>query len=464
MLPIDFTLNGANNGAPQVRTVMHVHGAHVGPESDGGPEAWFTRGFRQTGPDFVDRVNYYPNSQAAATLWYHDHAMGITRLNVYAGLAGFFLVRDAFEDGLNLPKGRYEIPLAIQDRSLNLNGSLFYPDSRYFFADPEFPTPIPPDMPPVWNPEFFGNLMVTNGKIWPFHRVEPRKYRLRLLNGCDSRFLVLKFDDATGLTFTQIGTDGGFLPAPVTVNQIIMGPGERADVIVDFSGFTGASLILRNIAPDEPFGGVLPDPLNPDAPLPADPATTGQVMEFRVTQRLSGPDTSVIPGALVPAQVFGAPTVRDVTLNELVSATFDAPIAARLGDANGGLPFDAPITENPASGATEIWRIINLTADTHPIHLHLVQFLILDRTPFDPALYVPGDLDSSFTGPAVAPDANELGPKDTIRANPGEVTRIIAKFDLPADVATPAKYVWHCHILSHEDNEMMRPYEVVTDV
>ncbi len=506
LFPVDQTLHWANPPGPRdsrgtdptpylgpVPIVTHVHGAHVPDISDGYPEAWYL-------PDasdipvgyFTQGTHYgtvrpaapgsawfeYPNDQRATTLWYHDHSLGITRLNVYAGMAGFWLLRDDVEDGLNLPgpaprlgdapgTGYYEIPIVVQDRSFNENGSLFYPESREFFdgfAGPYIPD-AGSDVSPIWNPEFFGNTIVVNGRTWPYLEVEPRKYRFRFLNGCNARFLILKFDDET-LAFTQIGSEGGLLPgAPVVLDQLLMAPAERADVVVDFSGLSeGDEVVLLNLGPDEPFKGPA------EEQDPADPETTGQVMLFKVVA-LSAPDTSEIPAVLPPiSPLTTALPARDVTLNEEVSTLADIPIAALLGTgADGPLTWGDPITEDPTAGDTEIWRIVNLTEDAHPIHLHLVMFQVLDRIPFDAEAYAaaqevyisggkigpPPDPLSFPTGdPARGPEAWETGWKDTVIANPGEVTRIIALFDLPG------LYVWHCHILEHEDNEMMRPYVV----
>ncbi|HEY4682569.1 MAG TPA: multicopper oxidase [Candidatus Acidoferrales bacterium] len=432
-LPVDNTLAGAETNAS--RAVVHLHGGHVRPENDGGPNDWFLPG------NF--KIFDYPNSQRATTLWFHDHALAITRLNVYAGLAGFYLIRDGEEDSLNLPSGAYEIPLVIQDRSFNNDGSLFYPNTGQG---------APPPVPPIWVPEFFGDTSLVNGKVWPFLNVEPRKYRFRFLNGCNARFLNLKLLESTaggiildpaafGPVFNQIGNEGGFLPELVALNEILLGSAERADVIIDFSGHEGKYFVLQNNAPS-PFGGVF-DPSADEAPLP-------EIMQFRVTLPLSGMDTSSLPSKLpditdLPRQS----AVRDLTLEELLDAN-DNPIMLMLD----GKHFDEPISQMPKLNTTEIWRLINLTGDTHPIHLHLVQFQVLDRRPFDVDFF---NLTKQikFTGPPVRPAPNERGRKDTVRANPAEVTRIKALFDIAG------KYVWHCHILEHEDNDMMRPYEVV---
>jgi spore coat protein A len=460
-----------------VPIVTHLHGSHSTEESDGYAEAWFLpaasdipTGFAREGTQydpfkaqFLERwgvawepgtaVFQYANDQRASTLWFHDHTLGMTRLNVYAGPAGFYLLRGGPGDAVGGklpgpapargdPDGTryYEIPIAIQDRSFNADGSLFYPNSREFFdgfAGPYIPDS---DIPPIWNPEVFGNAMVVNGRTWPYLEVEPRRYRLRFLNGCNARFLILKLSDPK-LRFWQIGSDGGFLPAPVELPQLLMGPAERADVIVDFTGLAaGTEVILRNAGPDEPFGG---EPVEP-----SDPDTTGQVMQFRVVP-LMALDTSTPPHQLrLPRLVpLGAASItRQVSLNEEDSAALPdvGPKAALLGTVSGGtiesLEWDDPITENPALDAIEIWEILNVTEDAHPIHIHEVQFQVVDRRPFD--------------GEARPPEVWETGFKDTVIAYPGEITRVKALFDLPG------LYVWHCHILEHEDNEMMRPYVI----
>jgi len=399
-------------------------------------------------------------------------------LNVYAGLAGFWIVRDEDEDKLNLPGPApqlgdaagvtyYEIPIAIQDRSFNDDGSLFYPDTRAFFDEFEGPYIPEPDsdVSPSWNPEFFGNAMTVNGRTWPYLEVEPRLYRFRLLNGCNSRFLILKFD--ADLPFHQIGSEGGLLPgAPVVLDELLMAPAERADVIVDFSGFSpGEEVVLLNLGPDEPFKTL---PLDPE--IVADPATTGQVMQFRVVALTDAGNPGVVPAQLPTIEKLGsAKIVRDLTLNEEVSELDDIPVGALLGTGeHGGLKWRDPVTELPVAGDTEIWRFINLTEDSHPVHLHLVMFQVLDRIPFDKEEYeeaqedylegeraTPPDPMDYATGPAEPRNSWEAGWKDTVIARPDEITRIIALFDLPG------LYVWHCHILEHEDNERMRPYRVL---
>ena len=576
-----------------VPIVTHVHGAHVDPHSDGYPEAWWLpaandipSGYATKGTLFDDATGsndgtlgyadyLYRQDQPATTLWYHDHSLGMTRLNVYAGPAGFWLIRggkyDKIKDTstndlavlpapapvagqgvleLNIPgdpvrSAIREIPIVIQDRSFNEDGSLFYPDNRAFFeelnvegtaaGDEQFPDAgelqidfVPySDIAPTWNPEAFFNVMVVNGVSWPSLEVAPAKYRFRLLNGCNSRFLNLAMfvvDEYGNLgqeiPFFQIGAEQGFLrevamistgfatqlpgngtvPAPVAAlssdQALLMGLAERADVIVDFSGLAdGTTVRMINTAPDAPFGGFGDDP--------ADPDTTGQVMEFVVNSELyqdsdaltsspfdmkpkaenklrktkilrqlslnEGESEEVcvaedVNGNLV--QVAGSPAAgcpedsEPFAPKEALLGTYD-PDAAE-GERSTPLKWTAPyigvektvtvpagdvsvwVTENPDVGAIEEWEIFNLTEDAHPIHLHLVRFEVTGREA----------IDGGPSGVGNAPQPWENGYKDTVIAYPGEITRVKAKFDVEG------LYVWHCHIVEHEDNEMMRPYYV----
>lgn len=485
-----------------VPTVTHVHGAHTSEESDGYAEAWFLPdannipdGYAKTGT-FYDYFNNkyapgwgpgfalfrYPNNQRATTLWYHDHTLGMTRLNVYAGPAGFYLLRGGPDDQVigilpgpapgvgDNPFGTYyEIPIVIQDRSFKPDASLFYPDNRAFFEDlsveqlqipfiPDQGVGGPSDVSPIWNPEFFGNAMVVNGNTWPYLEVEQRRYRFRLLNGCNSRFLILKFDKE--LSFYQIGSEGGFLPAPVQLDQLLMSPAERADVIVDFTNVAvGTEIILLNLGPDEPFSGGIPNVGFESA----DPETTGQVMQFRVIPATTVDPSTAPMDLILPAltELGPALTTRDISLNEEESKTvfvkedgdniiFDpnsvtafGPTAALLGTVNPDgtanlLKWMDEITENPGVGDIEEWIIHNFTVDAHPIHIHQVMFKVVGR----------GEDGNQ------PPEAWETGWKDTVIAYPLEKTRVKAKYDLPGF------YVWHCHIVEHEDNEMMRPFHV----
>lgn len=442
LLPVDRTLHGAEPEQPSVRTVVHLHGGRVTPENDGYPEAWFTRKFGNVGRKFVHEVYYYPNCQRPATLWYHDHAIGITRLNVYAGLAGFYLIRDEEEEKLNLPREQYEIPLVIQDRSFYPNGELFYP-SQPGHEPPPAPQPDPSLPNPSVVPEFFGNTILVNGKVWPYLEVEPRKYRFRILNGSNARFYRMRL--SSGQDFVQIGTDGGFLEKPVTVSNIeglLLAPAERADVIVDFSNHAGQKIILTNDAPT-PFTNEDGDPL---------PMDLTQIMEFRVKQTCSKSDSSEIPETLSCLERLDFNNDVIVRKNTLDESTDEFGLGRLKLLLNNMEWNELPLTETPYNGTVEVWELYNLTLDTHPIHLHLVQFQILNRASFTGNPNGP-DL---VVGEAQPPDPNEMGWKDTVRANPGEVTRIIARFGPFTGI-----YPWHCHILEHEDHEMMRPYEVL---
>ena len=572
-----------------VPIVTHLHGAHVGPESDGYPEAWwlpaangiddfahFGRLFDDvtgSNPGNLGYADYvYPNSQPATTLWYHDHTLGMTRLNVYAGPAGFYLIRGGDHDGATdqstgdpavLPgpapvagedpnfdpeyrKTIREIPIAIQDRAFDLNGKkLFYPKNRSFFEGVKprnLKIDFAPDSDvlPTWQPEAFFNVMVVNGTSWPSLDVAQDRYRLRLLNGCNSRFLnlalfVVNNDGTLGdeISFFQIGSDQGFLrnvvkiatgvvtplpgdgtipgdvAAPNPDQALLMGLAERADVIVDFSGLPhGTRIRMINTGPDEPFGG--------DFSSPADSDTTGQVMEFVVNSDLndaagSTDGTTTPPEDLVmhaENELGDSDNVRDVSLNELesevvcvladpdteefvfpikqVSCEAEAPSGleivpfgpteALLGTVefenlmpfgrplkwtdrfgpsiptlvtlNNGKMVTVPVSENPGLGDIEEWDIYNFSADAHPMHLHLVRFEVVSRTAIDP-----GDPDSHPEGLDEV-QAWESGFKDTVIAYPGQITRVKAKFDIAG------LYVWHCHIVEHEDNEMMRPFIV----
>ena len=446
LLPIDTSLHWANplglthaarGYSGPVPIVAHLHGGHTRSDSDGLPDAWFTPGFAQTGRLF-NPVYTYDNDQEAATLWYHDHALGVTRLNVYAGLAGFYLLSDANEDALNLPSGPYEIGLAIQDRMFTADGQLYYP------SEPEEPGAPEPSV----LPEFFGDFILVNGRAWPFLEVEPRLYRFRMLNGSDSRFYTLYL--SSGQRIWQIGTDSGLLNEPVSMDQLTLGPGERADVLLDFTNRAGQQIILRNHA-RAPF---------PKGAAP-DPRTVGQIMAFRVTKPLN----TVVPLATIPSSLrpLAGPiqslgqtgTTRKLLLFE--GADQYGRLQPALGTINGALLWSDPVTEEPRLNDIEVWEVYNSTEDAHPIHLHLVSFQIVSRQHFS-AYQNPttGALSGiRLMGRPKVPQPNERGWKDTAIMFPGEVTRIIAKFDRRGE------YVWHCHILSHEDHEMMRPYRVV---
>jgi spore coat protein A len=438
-LPVDTRLTPRGR---EVRTMTHLHGAFVPADSDGSP-AVHPDGF---GSGETQTVRY-PNDQHAAMLWFHDHGLGATRLNVAAGLAAGYLLRDSDDTGgetnpIGLPGGRYEIPLVIQDRSFNADGTLRYPSS----GDEDEP----------WVGEYFGDVMLVNGKVWPYLDVEPRMYRFRVLNGCNARILTLELD---GMRMWQIGSEGGLWDRPVPIRTVVLAPAERADLLVDFGALSGATLALRNHRAMRPTSTPAPQ--------------LRDVLRLRVGHHVSEPGPSAVPrripgrAALLPP----AERTRFITLNEVGAET-----PAWYLNLNGvrfcepGVPITA--TENPQAGTVEDWVFVNLTEDTHPMHMHLVTFQVVGRTPFDAAAYrtdhggpsgVLGGVDPSpyITGPPEPARITERGFKDTVQADPGYLTRIRARFELPAAITTPQRYVYHCHIVEHEDNDMMRPFTVM---
>lgn len=561
ILPVDRSANFPGTQKQQNATTTHIHGGFVPWTSDGGPGTWFTPG-GQYGPSVQSQQGniykllnphlqpgqaeyYYPNNQSARLVWYHDHAYCLTRLNAYAGIASAYIIRDRFESDLRndgLPDfvehGGREIPLIIQDKifvGVNLEsndpnwpgprevGSLWYPhiyETNRWSLGPH-PLGLPPDRSVV--PEMFGDTMLANGTVYPEATVEDRHYRLRILNGCQARFLNLQLyvdngsadgitlnrnlkpTNAAGPDFFVLGTDGGFLPKPVLVPSnhpfdpaslkgcLITGPAERWDLLVDFSGFAGKKIILYNDAP-APFpkgseaNDYFPGSPNPTPTTPGFGPNTRQIMRFKVisaggkdrplrltphsslasdlTPFLVPPETAVQNGGLhLPPGV----DVRQLTLNE----TFDGygRLLQLLGtnrQEKGGFGrgYEEPVTEVVQEGKTEVWQIANLTGDTHPIHWHLVNVQVLGRQPFAVRGY---NGTPSYTSPARGPDKTELGWKETVCMHPGEVTTVIMRFDLPkVPFRVPSspriggrEYVWHCHILEHEEHDMMRPLMIL---
>jgi FtsP/CotA-like multicopper oxidase with cupredoxin domain len=544
LFAIDHSLHGAEKTTPEVRAVIHLHGGRTPPASDGYPEDWTLPGHAQT--------CHYPSLQHAATLFYHDHTMGINRLNTYAGMVGFCILRDAREAPLGLPTGRYDIPLLICDRILRADGQLDYPVSQK-----------PGE---VWVPEVFAETILANGKLLPYLDVEPTLYRFRLMNGSNGRFFRFSLADKAGsqapaAQIFQIASDQGLLAAPVPVKRIVMAPAERADILIDFSSLAGqrvelisdsfqilefrvaptskaqlyTPLILSEAATkssakrtdvilsEAPTGAKSKNPLftnsaealkghgfsravnygetgalAPEGRLdavqtlalyqgtasavPYGPREQGALAPERDPPRrlaagptfapviLSEAPTSAeskdllspsqassarerIPAALHPVERIpesAAVRTRRLTLDERMD-----DVQRSMGMLLNNTPWHAPITEKPVLYTTEIWELVNLTDDSHPIHLHLVRFQILDRRRLDTFAYINGGT-LRYTGPALPPAPEESGWKDTVRADPAMVTRIIIPFE-----GYPGRYVWHCHILEHEDNEMMRPFEVV---
>ncbi|MGZ8514505.1 MAG: multicopper oxidase family protein [Candidatus Limnocylindrales bacterium] len=437
-IPVDTRLTPLGS---DVRLMTHLHGGFVAADSDGNP-AVTPNGF---GPGQTQTVRYsnQPPQMPASLLWFHDHGLGTTRLNVFAGLAAAYILRDEFDTGaepnpIGIPGGAYEIPLVVQDRQFNPDGTFLYPRS-----DIEGVT---------WIGEYFGDTMLVNGKVWPFLDVEPRMYRFRILNGCNARILGL---DIGGPNLWQIGAEGGMWDVPVPVSRIVLAPAERADVLVDFSRFAGHRLVIKNHRALKPVSNPAP--------------SLEQVMQIRVSNTSSERGPISIPSSLPGgrrADLCGPVATRYITLNEIDPEEVEWYLNLN------GLHFDeGPVTESPRVGTVEDWVYTNMTGDTHPMHMHLVTFQVIGRTPFDVEAFeaayggpngVPGGIDPTpfATGPMLPPDPDERGFKDTVKANPGCFTTIRARFELPENVTVPQTYVYHCHIVEHEDNDMMRPFTV----
>ena len=422
-LPVDYSLHGCGRDLPEVRAVTHLHGARVPTKDDGYPDDWYAPGH--------SRMCHYPLEQESATLWYHDHAMGLNRLNIYAGLQGMMLLRDEREDSLDLPKGQYEIPLVLYDRNFSVDGQLYYPTS----GDPEHP----------WVPEFDGDAILINGKIRPYVEVEPRLYRFRVLNGANSRFFALSME--RGQAFWQVGSDQGLLSGPVKLGYLNLAPAERADLLIDFSEAAGQRVHLKNGALE-----ILQFRVGATR-------TAGGAARTAKVKDGDGQASSLLPAKfpavfrpVVRMEVATATVTRMITLDEALNGRGDSMLMVL-----NRKRWMEPVTERPRLNSTEVWGFVNLTEDTHPIHLHLVRFQVLDRRTFDVFAYRNAK-GLRYLAAAVAPEPNEMGWKDTVQCPPGMITRIITKFE-----GYTGKYLYHCHILEHESNDMMRPFEVVDE-
>lgn len=509
---------------PYNRMVTHVHGAHVMDDSDGFAGAWFTPNFALTGPGWAastygpEGTYRYPMDQEAGTIWYHDHAMGVTHNNTQMGMAGFFPITDANEISLItnsiLPAGSYELGFALQDRMFDTTGQFAMPDYPIYDRNSPGCTLTPDDLPDPatctrldWmknpadghlvpyvpghaflsNPinagapfpaasttlEYFGNMPVVNGVTYGRYNVEPRIYRMRFIGGTDSRTWIMKLvrrDTDSIIPFWQIGSEQGFLNNPVYRTTIDLMPGERIDVLVDLTGIpAGTKIAMKNIGPDSPYAGpesLLDPSYEPSLVIP-------EIMEFNVIA-LTGSDTIKTPspftnlrpvsGMITPLVPTPGTPIRNVSLVEITDGLGRTMPTI---DIRGFMEDGVPATEIVRLNDTEEWDIINTTVDAHPMHLHLVAFQVISRQAF--TAFVPAGTDipnQIFTqpsyvssGPVLAPYPWELGWKDTIDVPPGMVTRIKAKFDIAGD-----KYVYHCHILSHEEHDMMRPLVVAAPV
>lgn len=407
VLPVDLCMHGPNHMGPTARTVVHLHGAHVQARYDGYPENTWLPGEGET--------YIYSNRQLGGTLWYHDHALGITRLNVIMGLAGAYVLRDENELALvkagQLPSGEFDVPLILQDRTVDADGALVYPAE--------------------WQDHYFGEFAVVNGRIWPNMTVRPGAYRFRLVGGANSRTFDLGLSN--GAPFTVIGSDGGLLDTPVVVSEISLSPGERIEVVVDFSGYPdGTEIILTNAnMPSMPGAPALPE-----------------VMRFTVSGGGGAP--AALPKTLRENEVLleaDSVATRDFVLRREAAS---APACADAWWLINGLVWD-DIVERPVLGTTEIWRFVNPSGQVHPMHMHLVSYQVLDHTPVS----VAPDGTVTTLGPPVPPGPTETGWKDTVQVQPGTMTRVIARFE-----DYTGKFAYHCHILEHEDHEMMRQFQV----
>lgn len=436
-LPYDTSVHGAGPMFPESRVIAHVHGAVTDELSDGFPEYWFgpdpdapANAFG--GPAGNTLLTTFPNNQRAAGNWYHDHSMGITRLNVYAGMAGLYNIRDPEEEALGLPSGDYEVPLLFQDRSFYENGELFYPAGPGDITTPGVGDPLegvvgefPSDASQV--PMFLADANLVNGKVWPYLEVEPRKYRFRMLNGANSRFYDVALEPQPGaasmdpVPFYQIGTDSGLLTGPAERGAVSLAPADRVDAVVDFSAFNpGDTILMRNLDPMAMTG------------------TTDQVMELRVVAP-TGPDESELPNILSTFDRYDeSDAVRTRTLT--LDRVFDK--YGRQEFLLDGKYWTDENTETVTLGEMEIWEFVNNTGMSHPMHLHMDAFQLLDRR--------------DRNGELVPLDDYELGFEDTVTVGPRETVRIMVKFD-----QFTGEFVWHCHVLEHEDLEMMRTFRIV---
>ncbi|ESQ34484.1 hypothetical protein EUTSA_v10007182mg [Eutrema salsugineum] len=455
ILPWDPTISPATPKTGGIPTVVHLHGGIHEPSSDGNADAWFTVGFRETGPKWTKTTAHYENKQQPGNMWYHDHAMGLTRVNLLAGLLGAYVLRHhAVESPLRLPTGdEFDRLLVVFDRSFRTDGSI------YMNA-----TGNNPSIHPQWQPEYFGDAIIVNGKAWPRLSVRRRKYRFRIINASNARFF--RFFFSNGLDFVVVGSDSAYLSKPVKTQSILLSPSEIADVIVDFSKSRSRTAVLAN---DAPYPYPSGDPVNEE---------NGKIMKFIINGE-SEADTCTIPKKLIDypsADVSNAVLTRYIAMYEYVSDS-DEPTHLYVN----GLPYDAPVTETPKSGTTEVWEVINLTEDNHPLHIHLGLFKVVEQT----ALLAAGleefkecmtelndavkcQISKYARGKKTAVTAHERGWKNVFKMMPGHVTRLLVRFSYihtngsyPFDPTQEPGYVYHCHILDHEDNMMMRPLKVI---
>ncbi|KAK4762310.1 hypothetical protein SAY86_008078 [Trapa natans] len=458
ILPWDPTIPTAvpsdKKGIP---TVVHLHGGIHEPWSDGHADSWYTSGFRHTGPTWTNKTYRYHNLQQPGTLWYHDHAMGLTRVNLLAGLVGAYVIRQPeIESPLGLPSGdEFDRVLVVFDRSFRVDGSLYMNS-----------TGNNPSIHPQWQPEYFGDAIIVNGKAWPYMKVRRRRYRFRIINASNARFFQLLFTN--GLKFTVVASDSAYLRRPVEAREVLLAPSEIADVVVDFSkSKAGTTVLANNASYPYPSG----DPVN---------EANGRVIKFIVEQSPEeySSDTSKVPKWLTRyprARLSEASQTRYIAMFEYTSPA-DKPTHLYLN----GLPYSAPATETPRAGATELWYVINLTGDNHPLHIHLGLFTVMDQTEIQDGEKFKDCMTNlkdavrchlsrhASGGRKVAVSAHERGWKNVYKMMPGYVTRVLVRFSYihsnssyPFDPTSEPGYVYHCHILDHEDNNMMRPLKLI---
>ncbi|XAR68388.1 Bilirubin oxidase [Bertholletia excelsa] len=455
ILPWDPTIPTATPKNGGVPTVVHLHGGIHPPQMDGNPAAWFTAGFSETGPTWTQSTYTYPNVQHAGNLWYHDHTLGLTRVNLLAGLIGPYVIRDPSLDAkLKLPAGpEFDRHLMVFDRSFYADGSLYM---NY--------TGNNPTIHPQWRPEYFGEAIIVNGKAWPYLVVKRRKYRFRIINASNARYF--RFSLTNGLVFIQVGSDASYLPSPVTTKTILLSPSEIADVVVDFSMASAGESELTN---DAPYPFPTGNPVNP---------LNSKIMKFIINPGAPNPpDDSRVPLFLksyVLPNAARASITRYIVLYEYQTST-GSPTHLYIN----GKRYEDPVTETPKTGSIEVWEVINLTGDNHPLHIHLAEFQaikvqqLVDLAGFTSCMTAKNDaiacnVTAHATGKLVDVPETEKTWKNVVKIEPGYQTTVVVKFNLidaddpyPFDVTAEPGYLYHCHILDHEDNEMVRPLKLV---
>nr|DAD35639.1 TPA_asm: hypothetical protein HUJ06_006279 [Nelumbo nucifera] len=455
ILPWDPTIPTARPkmGVP---TVVHLHGGIDEPESDGYAKSWFTAGFKERGPTWTKKTYRYHNTQHPGNMWYHDHTMGLTRENILAGLIGAYILRHPpVEAPLRVPYGdEFDRPLIVFDRSFYTNGTIYMNSTGHT-----------PSIHPQWHPEYFGNVIVVNGKAWPRMTVRRMKYQFRIINASNSRFF--RFFFTNGMRFIHVGSDSAYLARPVRTKKLLLAPSEIAHVIVDFSKSTSDMVILAN-------GAAYPYPSG-------DPTNdiNGKVMRFEINGQHEV-DTTRVPPRLMKypsPDISSASTTRYISMYEYMTPmAMDMPSVLYLN----GKSFDDPVTEMPRAGTTEIWNVINLTGDNHPLHIHLGLITALEQTKlveleeFKECMMMKNDaiecqVSKYARGKRKPVPAHERGWKNVFKMRPGYVTKILVRFSFihsnasyPFDATAEPGYVYHCHILDHEDNAMMRPLKLIS--